>query len=646
MDRNQIIGIALISVIIIAFMIWMQPSKEQLAKQKQKKDSLELVEIKKLEEEKKKKQEQNISSDTVKVITDDMIAEKILNTQDTTLLDSLNKKLYDLYGQFAEAAVGKEDFYTIENDLIKVKISNKGGRVVEVELKNYKTHNQTPLILFDGPDNLFHLDFFADNKLISTKNFYFETTDDKNINATSSQKQLVMRLYADTDKYIDYVYTLKPNSYILDFDIKFNNVNDIIAKNSNYIELTWQTNLKSLERGDKPENMNTLLFYKYYEDAVEQLTEVKDDQKTLSTRVQWIGYKHQFFASVLIAKKYFDNAKVSQINEPGDSILKTMASKISLTYKGAAKETVPMAFYFGPNQYKILNNIEIAEDVKLDMQEMIPLGGNIFRAVNVYVVIPLFNFLGKYFASFGLIILILTIIIKTGLFPLTYKSFLSSAKMRVLKPQIDEINARIPADKPMDRQQATMALYRKVGVSPMGGCLPVLFQFPILVAMFRFFPASIELRQQGFLWATDLSSYDAIVSWETEIPFISSLYGNHISLFTLLMAVAILISTLMNSSQLQGNNPQMAGMKLMMYLMPVMMIFWFNNYSSGLSYYYLLSNIITIGQTFLMRRFVNEEALLKKLNENAKKNKEPQKSKFQQRIEEMSKQRQLYSKKK
>jgi len=642
MDKNQITGIVLISVIVIGFMIWMQPSKEQLAKQKQTKDSIALVEQNKLQPDTNKTVKVEIlkPEDTLLDYTKKILNKENLTSSDSIVLDSLNQKLYDLYGDFAKSSIGSEKFYTLENDLVKIKILNKGGRIYSVELKNFKTHEKKPLVLFDGAQNVFKLDFFVANKLIATDNFYFESMSGNSLDASTAAKEFKMRLKAGEDKYIDFIYKLKPGSYVVDYDISFENLGETISKNSNFIDLTWETNVPFLELGNNQESITTLLFYKYFEDDVNKLKESKNDEENLPTKVQWIAYKQQFFSSVLIAKNSFENAKVSQIDNPNDSTLKSMHSKMSVLFKGTRTDTIPMAFYFGPNKYKILNNLEVKANQDLNLEELIPLGSSIFRYVNVYIIIPMFNFLGNYISSFGLVILILTFVIKLALFPLTFKSFQASAKMRVLKPQIDEINSKIPADKAVERQQATMALYKKVGVNPMGGCIPVLLQFPILLAMYSFFPASIELRQQSFLWAKDLSSYDSIISWSGNIPILTSLYGNHVSLFTLLMAVAILISTLMNGSQLQNNNsPQMAGMKYMMYLMPIMMIFWFNNYSAGLSYYYLLSNLITIVQTLVMRKFINEEALLEKLNANAKKAKEPQKSKFQQRLEDIAKQK-------
>lgn len=645
MDRNQIIGIVLIAAIIIGFMIMNKPSEEELKKQQQIKDSIALVQQQQEElylQDIKKQDSAKINSDTsVLELADQILTKDTLTSSDSLLLDSLNLKLEDLYGDFSEASIGEEKFYTLENDLMKIKILNKGGRIYSVELKEFVTHDSLPLILFDGYENTFKLDFFAENKLISTDNFYFEPSTENQTD--SANYNLALRLNAGDDQYLEYSYKLTDGSYIVDYVIKLNNLDQLIGKNSSFLDLTWENNVPFLERGDKWENQNTGLSYKYYQDDVEELNLRKDTEEKVPTKISWVAFKQQFFSSIIIAKNSFESAEVKHkdIMAEGNGILKVMTSNLTLPYKGEKDEIIPLAFYFGPNKYKILKNINFDEDNKLKLQELIPLGNSVFRWVNIYALIPLFNFLGKYVTNYGLLILLMTIIIKLVLFPLTYKSYQSSAKMRVLKPQIDDITAKIPADKAVERQQATMSLYKKAGVNPMGGCIPVLLQFPILIAMFRFFPASIELRQKSFLWATDLSSYDSIFSWEGTIPLITNIYGNHVSLFTILMAAAIIVSTILSGNQMQtAGNPQMASMKYMMYLMPVVMIFWFNNYSAGLSYYYLLSNVITIIQTLVMRKFVNEDDLLHKLNTNVKKNKEqPKKSGFQQRLEEMAKQK-------
>jgi len=350
--------------------------------------------------------------------------------------------------------------------------------------------------------------------------------------------------------------------------------------------------------------------------------------------VKWIAFKDQFFSSVLIAQESMSSAYVESnvIEDETSPFLRINQAEAAVPFNFTEDDEAAMNFFFGPNHFYTLRSYE-----DLDLHQLLPLGWGIFGWINRYAVIPVFNFLEGFIGSYGIIILLLTILIKLVLFPLTYKSYMSTAKMRVLKPQIDEINERIPKDKAMERQQATMALYRKVGVNPMGGCLPMLLQMPILIALFRFFPASIELRQESFLWATDLSTYDSILDLPFNIPF----YGAHVSLFTLLMAATNIIYTRINQEMTQSS-AQMPGMKGMMYMMPVMFLFFFNSYAAGLSYYYFISTLITIGQTLLIRQFVDEKAILAKLKANQKK--PAKKSKFQARLEQMSKQQQQLQK--
>jgi YidC/Oxa1 family membrane protein insertase len=327
----------------------------------------------------------------------------------------------------------------------------------------------------------------------------------------------------------------------------------------------------------------------------------------------------------------FENAFIKMINLPeDDKFLKHFSAEIGLPFKREDSETIAMRMYYGPNKFKLLNQYK-----DLELQNLVTLGKSIVRWINRFVIIPIFDWLSKFIGNYGLIILLLTLIIKVGLLPLTYRSYLSQAKMRVLKPQIDELSVKFPKGKEMEKQQATMALYKKAGVSPMGGCLPMLLQFPILYAMFRFFPTSIELRQESFLWATDLSTYDSIFSWSANIPFLSSIYGNHVSLFTLLMTISTIISMKMGEGQ-TASSTQMPGMKTMMYIMPVMFMFILNNFSAGLTYYYFLANVVTIGQNFLFKQFIDEDQLLRQME--ARKVKPVKKSKFQQRLEAMAKQ--------
>jgi YidC/Oxa1 family membrane protein insertase len=376
----------------------------------------------------------------------------------------------------------------------------------------------------------------------------------------------------------------------------------------------------------------TTIFFKHYQDEVEKFnmrTKKAVMEKDIPTRMRWIAFKQQFFSSVLIAEDYFVNATVRSTKlEEDPKYLKIFESQIGIPFEPSPDQEQKMTFFFGPNHFNTLKGYD------MELQDLVGLGGLMSRVINRYAIIPVFSFLSSFINSYGLIILILTILIKMVLFPLTYRSYLSMAKMRALKPEIDAINEKIPKEKSMERQQATMALYKKAGVSPLGGCLPVILQMPILIAMFRFFPTSIELRQQRFLWAHDLSTYDSIL----DLPFNIPMYGDHISLFTLLMTASTIL-TMRISNQANMSQSQMPGMKGMMYIMPIMFMFLLNNWSSALTYYYFLANIITFGQNQISKRFVDEDALRKKLQSNQKKSSAKKQSSFQKRLENMAKQR-------
>jgi len=608
MDKNSIWGLVIIGAILIGYTYLTKPSAEEI-KAKQTRDSIAKV------EQARDLQLENEKLSALKAIE----AEKQKDPE----------HLQETFGVFSSAAAQKEEFITLENKLVKIKVSNKGGRIYSVQLKDYQTHDSLPLILWEGDKNRFGMTFYAQNKAIDTQDLYFTNEEGiENIDASSQQKTLSMKLSAGDDQYLEYVYTLAPDSYMLDFDIKAIGLNNIIARNQSTLTFNWQADLYGKEKGRKNEDMYTALYYKFHEDDVEDLGPGGEKEEDLTTQVKWIAFKQQFFTSALIAKNTFKGVKLKSVDMGEHSpILKNFSAEISLPYSGDVKESYPMQFYFGPNHYKTLR--KYGKDIQLE--KVINLGWGIFGWVNKYLVIEVFNFLEKYMSNYGLIILLLTIFIKLILSPLTYKSYLSSAKMRVLKPQIDEINERIPKDKAMERQQATMALYKKVGVSPMGGCLPMLVQMPILFAMFRFFPSSIELRQKSFLWASDLSSYDSIAQLPWHIP----MYGDHISLFCILMAITNLVYTKMNG-QMQTST-QMPGMQAMMYLMPVMFLVWFNNYAAGLSYYYFIATLFTVVQTWAIRKWmVDDEKVLAMLE--ASKKKPVKKSKFQQRLEDAAKQ--------
>jgi YidC/Oxa1 family membrane protein insertase len=472
----------------------------------------------------------------------------------------------------------------------------------------------------------------VDNKPIRTDELYFVPLSyNGTVTASSGPASLTMRLEASNGAYIDYIYTMLPGEYMVNFESRFNGLAPVIPANTTSLALDWKMYVPQQEKGRQNEDMYTGLKHKVYQEGVEDLGGVrmqrqkKDVVSESLMRTDWIAYKDQFFSSVVIAEDYFINAAVSSTNaDPTSRYLRFFESEIGVPYTHGNNSTVNMKFYFGPNSFTLMKKYD------MQLEELVFLGRNIIRWINQFVIIPIFNVLDNFIVSYGLIILILTLIIKLVLFPLTHKSFISQAKMRVMKPMVDELAKKYPKQEDaMKKQQATMDLYKKAGVSPMGGCLPMLLQMPILFAMFRFFPTSIELRQQGFLWAKDLSTYDSIF----DLPFTIPMYGDHVSLFTLLMTASTIISTKITNPA--GGQEQMPGMKTMMYLMPVMFMLILNNFSAGLTYYYFLANVITIIQTQVSRRFVSEDEILKKIEENRKK--PVKKSKWQQRLEEASK---------
>ena len=622
MKRDQIIGFVLIAIILVGYSIYMQPSEEELEKARRRQDSLGLVQQERERERMLELERQKAAAETN--------GDQLISNDETT--DNKNERLTAQFGSFANAAQGELGFTLLENDLVRLKISNKGGRIYSAELKEFQTHDSLPLILFNGDSTIFGFDFFTkENLAIATNNLFFTPQSEKQtIVAENGPQSLAMRLAATDDNYIEYVYSLSPGSYMVDFDIRMIGMNTVMAPTQKFLDLKWEYYVPGQEKGSDFENQYSGIYYKHFqEDETDYLSETKDaDDKRVTTKLHWIAYKQQFFSSVLIADDYLMNADMEQNKVENDPrYLKFYKSVIGLPYDHLPSENIGMQFYFGPNHFSTLKKYD------LKLEELVPMGWGIFGWINRFIVIPIFNFLGSFISNYGIIILLLTVIIKLVLFPLTYRSYKSSAKMRVLKPQVDEMTKKIPKDKAMERQQKTMELYKKAGVNPMGGCLPMVLQMPILIAMFRFFPASIELRQKSFLWADDLSSYDSVLDLPFNIPF----YGDHVSLFTLLMTISTIFYTRMNQNQMGDANSQMPGMKTMMYFFPVMMLFWFNSYAAGLSYYYLVANLITFGQMFLIKRFIDEKAILKQLEANKKK--PVKKSNFQARLEKMAKER-------
>ncbi len=624
MDKNTILGFVLIAAILIGFSIMNKPSEEEIAKQQAYNDSIALV------------MENQIKA-----------AEQVVSeTKQSVQLDSTSTDLAAVYGEFAPAGAGIDTVYVLENEHLKVSLSSKGGRVAQVLLKEYNTHDSLPLVLFNQSETDFGFTMVTNkNRIINTSDLYFVPVG--GIVSDSLGSKITMRLLTDSEAYMDFVYVLKNDDYMLDYSIHSNKMQSVLPSGTNALELHWNTKIRQQEKGRQFEERYSKIHYKFSSDDVESLSDSKDDSKVLPNKVKWIAFKDQFFSSVLIAKDDFTSTSLKSKMESADSdYLKTYSADMLVSYDISGKSSSNLSFYFGPNKYKILNSYdkELKGDDKLKLTDLIPLGWGIFGWVNKYAIIPMFNLFSKYIGNFGLIILLMTVVIKMVLFPLTYKSYISSAKMKVLKPEIDEINARIPADKPAERQKATMELYGKVGVSPFSGCLPTLLQMPILFAMFSFFPASIELRQESFLWAKDLSAYDAIVSWNATIPLISQYFGNHISLFTLLMTIASLVSTKLNMANTATPDQPGAGMmKWMMYLMPIMFMFMFNSYASGLSYYYFVSTLITIIQTYAIRATIDDKKLLAELHANrVKRANAPAKKKsgFMERLEKMQREQQ------
>ncbi|HPA86754.1 MAG TPA: membrane protein insertase YidC [Bacteroidales bacterium] len=535
------------------------------------------------------------------------------------------------YGVFGGSAKGDDELITLENNRIEMKISQKGGRVFSVKVKDYTTHDSQPLILFSGDSTVFGFNFYtSDNKAVVTNDLYFEpVSEEKHINVSTEPRSVVLRLKANDEQYIEYSYTLSPDKYSVDFDVKFTSMEGIIASNLSSITLDWRMYIPQQEKGRQNEESYATIKYKFFQDEVEgiRLRQQKDvETADIPTKLSWVAFQDQFFSSILISEDFFLNGLVSSTKTPETSrYIRYYTAELGVPFNQGEETSLGMKLYYGPNHISTLKR------EGMQLEKIVFLGKNITGWINRFIIIPVFNWLEKYIGSYGLIILILTIIIKIILFPLTFKSYQSTAKMQVLKPMVDEISKKFPKQEDaMKKQQATMDLYKRAGINPMGGCLPMLLQMPILFAMFRFFPVSIELRQEPFLWATDLSTYDSILNLPFKIPF----YGSHVSLFTILMTISTLLTTKMTSATSGQDQP---GMKFMMYSMPVMFMFILNNFSAGLTYYYFLANMLTFAQNIISKRFIDAEKVLATLEENKKK--PMKKSKWQQRLEEAARQR-------
>ncbi len=543
------------------------------------------------------------------------------------------------FGVFGASTKGDTSFITLENSKLKMLISPRGGRIYSVTVKDYQTHNSLPLVLFSGDSTVFGFNFFtADNKAVQTNNLFFRpASENKRFIAEKQPETVILRLPAGDSRYVEYKYTLAPDKYSVDLDVTFKSMEGIIPSNVNSLTLDWRMLIPQQEKGRQNEEAYANLKYKFYQEndvePVKNRQQKELETKQVVNKLSWVAYQDQFFSSILISKDFFLNGSFSSTRTIGSSKnIRYYTSELGIPFTQAPETKVALKLFFGPNHISTLRK----EGLQLD--KLVFLGKNLTGWINRFIIIPVFNWLEKYIASYGLIILILTIIIKIVLLPLTFKSYQSQAKMQVLKPLVDEISKKFPKQEDaMKKQQATMDLYKRAGVNPMGGCLPMLLQMPILFAMFRFFPVSIELRQEHFLWATDLSTYDSILT----LPFKIPMYGDHVSLFTLLMTISTIITTKMSGTTAGTDQP---GMKAMTYMMPVMFMLIMNNLSSGLTYYYFLANIITYIQNLVSKRFIDEKKVLATLEENKKK--PLKKSKWQQRLDEVAKQRGIQAPKK
>ncbi len=638
MDRNSIIGLVLIFAIFFGFSWWNAPSEEEKLAYQNRMDSIAIV---------KKELRYQDSINRVKYNQENQIA----NPQDSFVADIdssvINQQLQQRFGAFANSSIGDNKIVKVKNEVMKLDFQSLGGRVRQAELINYQTNDSLPLILFKGDTAKFGFVFSAVNRLIHTQDHHFQTfVDDRpyqgqDIEVSGDDSVTIsMRLFPDVrqgynqHQYIEYAYTIYGNKYMYSFNVRMKNMETLVDSRSGYVDFNWSANVRNQEKIVDRFN-GSAIYYKYYQDDVDELSDNDEEEEKLASKVKWVSFKQRFFSMTIIADDAFTNGEIRQYFMPSNDpkYEMTMSTVLGIPVNNTRDMDFGMQVYMGPNEFKRLKSFD------LDLEKQIPIGWSFFLLawINEYIVINVFDWLGHFGWNYGIVILVLTILLKLILFPIAYKTYVSSAKMRVLKPEIDEINEKFKDKDAVKKQQATMDLYKKAGVNPLAGCVPMLLQMPILFAIFRFFPSSIELRQKSFLWAHDLSSYDSIVSWTTHIPLLSDVYGNHVSLFTLLMTISTLIYTKVNNDMMGTGSNQMPGMKTMMYMMPLMFLGMFNEYASGLSYYYFLANIFTFAQMYLIRLTINEDKIHAQLQANKKK--PVKKSKFQQKLEDMAKQR-------
>ena len=606
MNKSNLTGFVLIFAIMMGFSWYQSRQYRQQAEAQAQLDSIARAE-----------QMVAMALDSVKraegLVTDgEMAGVKVMNMP--AYKDSM----------LTEARLAEASVYKLSNDKVEIEFTTRGAQLYSVKINDYKTYDSTDLYLIKPEMSQMGISIFAGEN-INTKDFVFQV-------AEHNDSTIVMQLPFAEGGYIQQRYVLPKDGYMLQNELSFVNMDGIIPRNVSMFDIDWSVIIPRLEKGYKNEKQYSKLDYYFTGDKKpEEIGRSRDAAKRIDTKVKWFAFQQQFFSAIMTADTEFASAdldvKYFAENDPSRNLMACSAKLRSDFRAGSDNVTVPYTFYFGPNDYSGLK----AYDQKYE--KIIPLGGWMVGWFSRLVIIPCFDFLGKFISNYGLVILLMTLLIKLIISPLTIKSYKSSAKMQVIKPEVDKLNQKYPNEKDaMKKQQAMMDLYQKAGISPMGGCLPMLLQMPILFAMFRFFPASIELRQQKFLWADDLSAYDSIWDFGVNIP----LLGDHLSLFALLMAVTMFIYSKMTSAQM-SDDPNMAGMKFMsVWLMPIMMFFICNNLSSALSYYYLLSNIITMAMTWYIRKFVVTEEKVR-ADMMLRANQPKKKSKWQQKLEEAQK---------
>ena len=544
----------------------------------------------------------------------------------------------DSTSQFFAHTQGTEQFTTLENNVVQITLSNKGGRVSKAMLKEYNDQQKQPLVLFDGDDASLNIGFEGKNENILSSNLYFETTD-------VTDSTVTMRLNAANGGHLDFKYRLLPDSYMLDFTVQASGLQNFFSPAVKTMTIDWKQRARQMEKGYNFEQRYTSLTYKPVGDSFDYLSETKDEQASITEPLDWVAFKNQYFSCVFMAEKNFENATLdSKMEEKSSGYMKNYHAGMQTAFDPTGTQPSHFQFYFGPNHFKTLlaSNDLSFKDKDQELEDLVYLGWPIIRLINRWFTINLFDWLSGLGLSMGVVILLMTIIVKILVLPTTWKSFISSAKMRALKPYVDKINEKYPKQEDaLKKQQETMSLYSQYGVSPMGGCLPMLIQTPVFMALFFFVPNAIELRQQSFLWASDLSSYDDLIHWSTSIP----LLGNHLSLFCLLFSATTVINQIiMMKQQDTGANPQMAAMKWMMYIMPVMFFFIFNEYASGLSYYYFISGLIGILTMWIMRRMTDEKKLLAQLEANKKAPSERKQSGLMAKLEALQKEQERLQK--